>query len=243
MLPLLYHAHLNRHLEDLPFWLDLAAQMGDPVLELGCGTGRVLLPLAQAGHRVMGVDHNPAMLRFLQANIGLQNKPTPMLIIGDLSRFNLAAKFPLIILPCNTFSTLPKNKRLACLECVHKHLRSGGVFSLSIPNPELLKNLPVQSEAEVEDEFILPQTGNPVQVSSCWRRSEHTFKVTWIYDQLVPDGRVERLTVNTTHQMVPVETYLGEIRSAGMRVNTMYGDYDRSAFQEDSPNMICMVTI
>ena len=53
MLPSVYHAHHNRHLEDLPFWLDLAAQTGDPLLELGCGTGRVLIPLAQAGYRTL----------------------------------------------------------------------------------------------------------------------------------------------------------------------------------------------
>lgn len=243
MLAELIHAHHSQHLEDLPFWFELAAQTGGSLLELGCGSGRVLIPLAQAGHRAMGIDHDPAMLRFLQANISLQLKPAPMIIQADISRFNLAAHFPLIILPCNTFSTLGENIRLGCLDCVRKHLEYGGLFAFSIPNPELLKGLPERAEAEVEDEFTYPQTGHPVQVSSSWQRTKDTFNITWIYDHLLPDGRVDRLTVETAHQIIPVDTYLDEIRSVGMKVTATYGDFDCSEYCEDAPYLICMATI
>jgi SAM-dependent methyltransferase len=243
MLPELIHAHHNRHLEDLPLWLELAAQTGDPLLELGCGTGRVLIPLAQAGHQIIGVDHDPAMLKILQAHITLQGKPSPMIIQADMSRFNLALQFPLIILPCNTFSTLQEDLRLACLDRVRKHLKPEGVFAVSIPNPELLRNLPEQVEAELEDKITHPQTGNPVQVSSSWLRTKQTFTVTWIYDHLLPDGRVERLSVKTTHRIIPADTYLAEIRIAGMKVTGTYGDFDRSAYHADSPYLICLATI
>jgi SAM-dependent methyltransferase len=230
-------------MEDLPFWLELAAQTGDPVLELGCGTGRVLVPLAQAGHRAIGIDHDPAMLKFLQSNIGSQIKPAPMFIIADISRFHLAEQFPLIILPCNTFSTLGENMRLACLDCVHKHLISSGLFAVSIPNPESMKDLPERAEAEIEDEFIHPQTRNPVQVSSSWMRTKHTLNVTWIYDQLLQDGKVDRLTVETAHQIIPADTYVDEIQSAGMKITGTYGEFDRSVYRKDSPYLICVATI
>jgi SAM-dependent methyltransferase len=242
MLSELIHAHHNRHLEDLPFWLVLAAQIEDPVLELGCGTGRVLIPLAKAGHRTVGVDHDLAMLKFLHSNIGSKIKPPPLLIMADISRLNLAMQFPLILLPCNTFSTLRENIRLACLDRIRKHLISGGVFAFSIPNPELMMHSPSMADAEVEDEFIHPRTGNPLQVSSSWRRTKHTFSLTWIYDHLLPDGRVERLTVETTHQIIPADTYLDEIRSAGMKVTAMCGDFNHSEYNEDSPYLICLVT-
>ena len=215
MLPALYHAHHSRYQEDLPFWLDLAARTGDPLLELGCGTGRVLVPLAQAGHRTVGIDHDPEMLKFLQANMGRQLKPEPLLLVADIRKYNLAVQFPLIILPCNTFSTLREPERLACLECVRKHLKPGGMFAASIPNPELIKNLPAHSENQLEDEFIHPQTGNPVQVSSAWQRLKNTFTVTWNYDHLLPDGKVERFTAMTSHQMTTMDAYLDEIRRVG----------------------------
>jgi SAM-dependent methyltransferase len=242
MLPHLYLAHHNRYLEDLPFWLELAAQTGDPVLELGCGTGRVLLPLAQAGHHAIGLDHNLLMLKFLKANIGPQIQNAPKLIAADISCFNLAAQFPLIILPCNTFSTLAENHRKACLRCIRRHLGPRGIFAVSLPNPQLLLQTPARSGAELEDEFIHPQTGNPVQVNSSWRRTERTFTVTWIYDHLFPNGIVERQTVEIAHQINPVDTYLDELGQGGLTLIGTYGDFDRSAFTSDSPVLILMAT-
>jgi SAM-dependent methyltransferase len=242
MFPQLFHAHHNRYLEDLPFWLGLAAQTGEPILELGCGTGRVLIPLAQAGYHTIGLDHSVSMLNFLQANIG-QIKPAPWLIAADISEYHLAVQYSLIILPCNTLSTLQGKQRMACLRCVVKHLKPGGVFAVSMPNSETLLNLPARSEAEVEDEFTHPQTGNPVQVSSSWRRTKATFKMTWIYDHLLPDGRVQRFTVENTQQMLPADTYMEEIRRVGMKVTGVYGDFDRSAYRADSPQLLCVATI
>jgi len=242
MLPELIHAHHSRNLEDLPFWLELAAQMGDPVLELGCGTGRVLLPLAQAGHHAIGLDHNLSMLKFLSARIEPQMQPAPGLIVSDISEFNLAVHFSLVILPCNTFSTLGVDHRKACLGCISRHLRSGGIFAVSVPNPQQLMRSPARSAAEFEDEFIHPQTGNPIQVNSSWRRTKRTFTVTWIYDHLLPDGTVERLTVETAHQLIPADTYLEDIRSAGLTITGVYGDFDRSAYTANSPHLIILAT-
>src|SRR5512139_2330905 len=118
MFPQLYHAHHNRYLEDIPFWLELAAQHGDPVLELGCGTGRVLLPLVRAGHRVVGLDNDLSMLHFLRSHLDTTLQPAPEVFVADLAAFRLAVRFPLIILPCNTFSTLSAEIRRVALQCV-----------------------------------------------------------------------------------------------------------------------------
>jgi len=242
MLPQLYHAHHNRYLEDLPFWLDLAAQVGDPVLELGCGTGRVLIPLAQVGYQTIGMDYDLSMLKFMQANIGPLKPHTPLLVAADICRFNLSAKFPLILLPCNTFSTLSTDHRMACLRCVHKHLREGGIFAVCRPNPETLFRLPIQSAEEMEDEFIHPYTGHPVQVSSSWQRTKHTFHLTWIYDHLLPDGTVDRRVVNNLQYITTLKTYLSELEHAGLRVSDLYGDFDRSPYTEDSPQLIILAS-
>jgi hypothetical protein len=95
----------------------------------------------------------------------------------------------------------------------------------------------------VEDEFSHPQTGNPVQVSSAWRRTKETFEVTWIYDHLLPDGSVERLAVETVHQLISTGAYLDEIQRVGMKVIATYGDFDNSEFRGDSPYLIFLVTV
>jgi len=242
MFPQLYHAHHNRSLEDLPFWLELAAQAGDPILELGCGTGRVLIPLAQAGYHTIGLDHDPAMLKFLQTHLGLDIQHSIELIEADITEFDLARKFPLIILPCNTFSTLSNEQRLGCLKCVVKHLQKGGIFAVSLPNPELLLRLPARSQPELEDEFIHPATGNPVQVSSPWRRKKNTFTVTWTYDHLLPDGSVDRMEVNATHLVINLITYKADFEISGLVIRELFGDFDRSQYAAESPNLIILAS-
>ncbi len=225
-------------MEDLPFWLDLAARAGDPILELGCGTGRVLIPLAQAGHCCIGLDRDLGMLDFLQAKLVTPSRSQPMLVAADMRRFSLAEQFSLIIIPCNTLSTLNDGELEACLTCVQRHVQPQGLFAASMPNPELLKHLPVRSRPEIEEEFTLPPSSNPVQVSSGWRRTEHEFIVTWIYDVLHPDGTIVRLTMRARHSLRPVQAYLDGFRAAGLSISDMYGDFDRSRYRDDSPSLV-----
>jgi SAM-dependent methyltransferase len=242
MFPQLYHTHHNRNLEDLPFWLELASQAGDPILELGCGTGRVLIPLAQAGYHTVGLDNDPCMLKFLQTHLGPDIQQSPELIEADITEFDLTRQFPLIILPCNTFSTLRNEQRLRCLGCVHRHLQFGGIFAVSVPNPELLLNLAARSQPEMEDEFIHPETGNPVQVSSSWRRKSNTFTVTWIYDHLFPDGTIDRLEVNAIHEINSLSIYQADIENSGLVIRELFGDFDRSQYAVESPNLIILAS-
>ena len=124
MFPILYHAHHKRYQEDLPFWLELAARQGDPVLEMGCGSGRVLGPMAEAGYDMYGLDNDPGMLAVLNENLSPGLVGQTHIFAGDFTSFCLSLRFPLIILPCNTYSTLSTGGRQATLERAHQHLRA-----------------------------------------------------------------------------------------------------------------------
>jgi SAM-dependent methyltransferase len=234
--PILYHAHHARHTEDLAFWLALAAQQGEPILELGCGTGRVLTALAQAGYKVFGLDHDAHMLAVIRDHLP-EGIKAPV-FQADLARFGLGISFALILVPCNTWSTLTPDARRAALVTVFDHLDPGGLFAASIPNPALLRRQPKHSEAEVEDDFIHPLTGNPVQVSTGWERAGQVFHLEWLYDQLLPDGRVERLSVQVEHDLAPMEVHQAEIEAAGLQWEGEFGDYDGSPYRPDSPYLI-----
>ena len=242
MLPLLYHAHHRHYQEDIPFWLGLSAQAGSPVLELGCGTGRVLIRLAQAGFHAVGIDKDLPMLNFLQALLESDAQHAPALIAADITRFGMKEKFPLVILPCNTFSTMNPNERISCLGSTSGCLCRAGLFAVSLPNPSIFHSLPDHSEAELEDEFLHPITGNPVQVSSAWQRTKYTFEVRWIYDHLLPNGEVEHVVVKTVHYKEELGAYLDEIQHAGLSVIETYGDFDRSEYTGDSPELIILAT-
>jgi SAM-dependent methyltransferase len=240
----LYDAHHNLDTEDLPFWLDLAARLGGPVLELGCGTGRVLVALAQVGHTVVGLDHDPEMLKLLVAKLPSNLYQRVMLLQADFRNFYLAGKFNLILMPCNTYSTLSAGERQAVLACVRVHLDPQGVFGVSLPNPDWLRRLPARSEAEVEEIFPHPLDGEPVQVSSAWQRTRSRTRpeliIDWHYDHLRSDGSVERLSVQVRHDLTPVAGYLAELRSAGFGRVQSFGGFDRQVFSSDSPEWIIL---
>ncbi len=237
-LAILYDAHHSRHLEDLEFWKDIATQRGSPILELGCGTGRVLITLARAGHTVFGVDRNPAMLRVLKERLNPIISSMVHIVLSDLTAYRLAERFSLILLPCNTYSTLTRVERRKSLLLVHRHLAPEGLFALSIPNPVMLSEVPIRSDPEVEEVFQDPESGDPVQVSSEWERSGKHFVLHWHYDRLFPEGQVERISIQTRQEINDSRVYLKELEDSGLKPIRVCGDFDLSAYDMNSPNLI-----
>jgi SAM-dependent methyltransferase len=129
---------------DVPFYTALAAQAGG-VLELGCGSGRVLLPCAEAvpnGGPVAGVDRSPAMLALARRRAGAEGLDGRVeLVDGDLRSVRLGRRFPLVTIPFRTlFHLRTDDEWLATMATVHAHLGDGGLLAgdVFVPDPELL---------------------------------------------------------------------------------------------------------
>jgi len=95
--PQLYQAHHREYIEDIPFWLDLARMQGDPILELGCGPGRVLIQLANAGYTCYGIDNDSGMLLQLKNESISGGKGKIYSVLADMTSFQFQKQFPLII--------------------------------------------------------------------------------------------------------------------------------------------------
>lgn len=149
--------------EDLPLWLHLAAEAGGPTLELGCGTGRVLLALARAGHSVQGPDNDPAVLRRAEANLRAAHLVNVRLHHADLRDFALRQAFALILVPCNTFAALTDADAASALASARRHLLAGGHLALEIPNPYRSRGNLDSSGAPLST-FRDPETGHPIQL-------------------------------------------------------------------------------
>lgn len=238
--PALYHLHHADESEDIPFWLELAEELGDAILELGCGTGRVLLPLAGVGHRMVGLDIDLGMLAFLRAQLPPPTLNRVILFQADLAAFHLKRSFAVIFLACNTLSTMTKELRQRAYTCVHKHLAEGGIFAASMPNPVQLERLARIGAPEIEANFNHPQSGNPLQISSEWERFDQTLTIRWHYDHLIPDGQVERETIEIKHHLTSLEEYLDEMERAQLLPENIYGEFDKTPYQEDATHLIIL---
>lgn len=115
---------------DLPLWRSLAEREGDPILEIGAGTGRVSLDLCRRGHRVTALDNDPALVAELRrrasgVDLGIE--------LADARWFELHQEFALCLVPMQTIQLLdgPDGRR-AFLERARRHLRSGGLMAIAI---------------------------------------------------------------------------------------------------------------
>jgi SAM-dependent methyltransferase len=242
MFPTLYHAQHSRYSEDIPLWLELAARTGGPILELGCGTGRVTFALAHAGYQVFGLDRDSQMLGFLRDNLPGSLKSRVGYFQADMAQFHLASRFKLILLPCNTYSTLSPPQRRATLGCLRRHLSPNGLFATSFPNPDLLRKPPAHGRTQVEDIFSHPDDGEPVQVSSAWRRTGGHFVIHWHYDHLLPNGTAQRVSVQVRHHLSTSAEHAAELKSAGFETIDLYGDFDLSSCQPNSQHLIILAS-
>jgi len=118
------------YVADLPLWEELADETGGPVLDLGCGTGRVALHLARRGHRVLGLDNDADLLAALAERAGEQPVEAEP---GDARDFRLDVEFGLVLAPMQLVQLFEGvEERLRCLRCVAAHLRANGLAALAI---------------------------------------------------------------------------------------------------------------
>ena len=129
------------YVEDLPLWRSLAASYGDPVLDVGAGTGRVTLDLARAGYRVTALDRDPDLIAALDARVGrnfsmdaVSSQVTVRTVVADARDFDLGERrFPVIIVPMQTIQLLGGEEgRASFLRCAHRHLVPGGALAVAI---------------------------------------------------------------------------------------------------------------
>jgi SAM-dependent methyltransferase len=236
--PVIFHLHHMKETEDIIFWTSLAEKTGGPILELGCGTGRLLVPLIEDGHRVIGLDIKYPALAYLRDSLNETMRDHIQVFQSSMEQFQLDINFSLVFLACNTLSTLKGESRVAAYKVVYKHLHPLGIFAASFPNPAHLESLPTKGDAEIEETLVHPATGNPIQVFSSWERSKATMIFRWHYDQLLPDGRVSRDTVETEHHLVSLDQYVAELKAERLNPIQILGDYNHSDYDLFSPYVI-----
>lgn len=124
---------------DIPFYQEYATKLGGDILELGCGTGRVTIPLAELGSNVTGLDLSESMLNIFNEKLLDQTEEIRSrinLVKGDMKDFRFKKRFHLIIVPFRAFQSLTEEEDInRCLKCVYEHLSENGFFIINAFRP------------------------------------------------------------------------------------------------------------
>jgi SAM-dependent methyltransferase len=155
-----------KDLIDVPFYVDLAEKIGGPVLEIGCGTGRVLLPTARAGITIHGVDSSLPMLAILDQKIGREPPGARERIRthnGDMRNFRLETKYPLVTIPFRPMQHMHSvEDQIRALTTAAVHLDGNGLLAFDVFYPKFEILQARLGEEILEVEWVDPSAPNRI---------------------------------------------------------------------------------
>ena len=248
---LYYDLEYGEYDDDLSlYYTYLTAVASQParVLELGCGSGRLLLALAEAGCAVLGVDASPAMLRRAETKLSRMAGAQFALVAGRMESLALAADYraELVIVALNTFQYLTSvAQQQACLRAVRPHLAAEGRLILTLPGPANWPDfLGTPGGLLLQGTYADPSTGGYVQkwFSSSFDPASQLEQVSFIYDAVAEDGSLRRLLAPLTlrHSFRYELEHL--LTTCGYAVEAIYGDYAGGEFDGGSEHMVFVAT-
>jgi SAM-dependent methyltransferase len=222
---------------DVAFYRGLAGEAAGPVCELGCGTGRVLLPIACAGIASTGVDASPAMLAAFRAKTP---PPNLRLVEAPIQAFDLGPeRFALVFAAFRVFQHLyGVDDQLACLACVRRHLAPGGRLAFDVFNPSY--ELLAHDRPEFEDATFRDGEDDVTRFATVTAdRARQTIHVRMRFERR-RDGRVVRDDEQETFRMCWFFRWELEhlLARAGFAVEAVYGGFDRTPFANDAREIV-----
>ena len=221
---------------DVPFWQQLARRLGGRVLELGCGTGRVSVPVARAAGSFVGIDRSAEMLRRSRARFGRAKLDgRARLVRGDIRKlpFSSRAPFQLVMAPYGILQSLLREVDLtAALASVARVTTQGGTVGV-----DLVPDLP--RWPEYQRQIILrgrrsARGSHLTLVESV--RQDRSRRLT-VFDQEYVERRGSERTVrrfSLTFRTLSVPQMTRRLERAGFRVDAMLGDYNGAAWHRDA---------
>jgi len=236
--------------QDVAFYCHAARDFGDPVLELGCGTGRITLAIAEAGFRIVGLDISGRMLERAIAkrnSLRREARERVHLVQGDMTNFDLGEKFRSVIIPFRPFQHLLEvDEHLRCLQCVKQHLAPNGRLILDFfqTDPERTHDPRFLQESFLV-EYDLPG-GRHVKLServAAYHRALQRNDVEMIFDVRHADGRTERLVMAWTLRYFYRYEVEHLLARSGFKLQATFGSFDGAALHDDSPEMIFVATV
>jgi SAM-dependent methyltransferase len=236
-------------LVDAPFYVDLAKESGGPVLEIGCGTGRVLLPTAREGIEIHGLDNSRPMLAVLRENIARESPDVQKRVTlhaGDMRDFNLSRTFSLVSIPFRPMQHMfTVTDQVSALRSAAAHVAKGGLLAFDVFYPKF-DRLPLGIGEEILEAEWSPASAPDTVVRRFYRKDvvnkvNQSFSLTFIFrtyrgEELVREEREGLKMSYYTYQQLRALFLL-----AGLEPVAEYGSFAKTPLDNSAQEMIFLL--
>ena len=238
-----YDAENRDKTDDLAMYSRLAADCSGEILDVGCGTGRVLIHLAQAGHRVHGIDNDSRMLARLEWKLERlpQLRRQINAVNADVLRHDFERGFGLILLTYNALMHFrEQEEQITLLEKLRSWLAPAGLLVIDLPNAGPVFASEDSDALTLERTFLDDESGHMIMLQSVslLDRAEQLLHIDWIYDEIDGNGALKRHIAPHTLRYF----FLPELRLLLERcrfaIDSVYGDTENGDYVADSDRMI-----
>jgi len=240
-----YDLEQSRNTEDIGFFVEAAKRIGGPVLELGCGTGRLTVPLAQAGLEVTALDISATMLMRLDERLRQEQAETRRRISmfrADMKRFALKRKFCAAIWSSNTLLLVGSERSIGeALDCAGSHLLPDGriIIDVAATDTEARRALMSYPGGDIPDLTLDDASGKRVlkrthRVEPHGSSGDHAVSITYKYF----DGGDFRTERREDLVLVTPDELLGLLVRHGYEPTETFGWYNRRPFSQDARKLI-----
>ena len=245
--------HLGDY-EDVDFYVSLARTLRPRrILELGCGTGRITLPLAteaaRASHDVIGLDSQPEMLAQAEENratLAADVRARLSFIAGDMRTFVAEPKLDLIVIPCSSISHLLElDDQIALFKRCYQNLSLGGRFVVEVTMPNLAVyadsfSVPPRTPIEIDLDRSDETDGTRLirRKTTCYSSDRQLAEIRFLYEKYQHGRAIESYIDDFgSHVFFPRELMLLFIH-AGFEIERTLGDYRSRPLAANSPLII-----
>ena len=220
------------------FYLDLAVATGGPVLELGCGTGSMLLPIAERGIACQGIDLSSDMLARAREKFEARGV-TSDLRVGDMTDVDLHERFGLVFVASNSLTHLHTSGEIVdCFRAVRRHLAPGGRFAFDVFNPSVQVLAGADGVRRERQRLADPERGEiRVDVEERYDAAAQVTRGIWYFStESEPDFVVSSVDVRS---FFPQELAV-LLEAGGLRLVERFGDFEHGPFSSEAPSQVCI---
>jgi len=225
--------------QDIEFYAAMAREDKGPILEVGCGTGRITLPLIETENEIYGLDASPAMLNILRQKLADRPELLQRIYEGDMRTFELSKKFAQIFVPFRAFLHLDTiDDQLAALRNSHRHLLTEGRLIIDIFAPSYRLISDDQRKTSLPAQHLTDGRIITILDNASYSHRDQRIDIERHLDTVFPDGTLKRAIEHFHLRYIFRYEMELLLRQSGFHLETVYGDFDRRPYDYHSGEMV-----